>query len=223
MRKILQYAFLIILISSFGILVGRSFRVNQIPNGNVKACANCHNNPAGGGSRNPFGSTVEGGFLDGNGNVKWGPSLAAIDSDGDGFTNGEELQDPNGTWQIGQPAPGDPSLVTLPGVASDFPTSIAVLSTLPNKFELAYNYPNPFNPSTTIEFSVPEQSNVKIQIYNATGTLVSELVNDMFGAGTYRTVWNAKDNFGSYVASGFYIYRMSAGNFTQAKRMIFVK
>ena len=161
--------------------------------------------------------------MDGSGNVVWGAALAVIDSDGDGFSNGEELQDPDGAWQNGQPAPGDPSLVTNPGSPDDFPTSIAVLSTLPNKFELANNYPNPFNPSTTIEFSVPEQTDVKIAVFDVTGTLVTELVSEVFGAGTYRTVWNAKDNFGSHVASGLYIYRMSAGNFTQAKRMIFVK
>jgi hypothetical protein len=223
MKKPIQYAFLILLILSVGILIGRNFRVNQIPNGTEKRCANCHINPAGGGPRNPFGSTVEGGFLDASGNVTWGPALASIDSDGDGFTNGEELQDPEGSWQIGQPAPGDPGLVTLPGNPGDFPTPVDALPGMPGTFELANNYPNPFNPTTTIEFSVPEQSDVKIQVFDATGTLVSELVNDLYSAGTYRTKWNARDNFGSVVSSGLYIYRMSAGSFTQAKRMIFIK
>jgi hypothetical protein len=197
--------------------------VQQIPNGSENGCANCHNNPGGGGPRNAFGIDVLNQFLDNSGNVEWGPALANLDSDGDGFSNGEELQDPNGTWRTGQPAPGDPALVTNPGNASDFPTSVEILSSLPNSFELKNNYPNPFNPSTTIEFSVPEQSNVRIEVFDATGTLISELVNDVYGAGTYRTVWNARDNFGSVVSSGFYIYRMSADNFTQAKRMILIK
>lgn len=70
----------------------RSFRVSQIPNGNVNQCANCHLNPGGGGLRNTFGQAVEAGLI--SGDVDWGATLAALDSDGDGFTNGQELQDP---------------------------------------------------------------------------------------------------------------------------------
>ena len=97
----------------------RSFRVSQIPNGSVNSCANCHVNPGGGGSRNAFGQAVEAGLI--SSNVDWGPALASLDSDGDGFTNGQELQDPNGTWQTGQSAPGSASMVSKPGSASSVP------------------------------------------------------------------------------------------------------
>lgn len=111
--------------------MARSFRVNEIPNGSVNACANCHVDPNGGGPRNDFGTEIENNFLDepgASGHVQWGPELAALDSDGDGFTNGEELQDPNGEWRPGDPQPGNPDWVTLPGDANDFPSPAIIVS-----------------------------------------------------------------------------------------------
>ena len=120
MRKYISFLlFLIFIVGSF--LYGRSFRVNQIPNGTVNTCANCHVNPQGGGERNAFGKLVEARFLSqpgAAGNVLWTPLLASYDADMDGVTNGEELQDPFGMWQSGQPAPGNGSFVTLPGINS---------------------------------------------------------------------------------------------------------
>ena len=73
----------------------------------------------GGDARNPFGLTVEADFLDA-GNVVWGGELAAIDSDDDGFTNGEELGDPDGTWVVGDPDP-EVDAIYHPGDAEDHP------------------------------------------------------------------------------------------------------
>lgn len=95
--------------------------VTQIPNGSVNNCSNCHVNPAGGGTRTPFGNTVKSGFINPpglTGSVVWGPALATIDSDGDGQTNGAELQDPNGSWSVGAPQPGSAALVRNPGIAT---------------------------------------------------------------------------------------------------------
>lgn len=96
----------------------RHVRIAQIPNGSLKGCSNCHIDPAGGGPRNPFGMAVENNFLSppgSAGTVVWGPQLAALDSDGDGTTNGLELQDPGGTWTRGSLPPGTAQLVTNPG------------------------------------------------------------------------------------------------------------
>jgi len=93
----------------------RSKRVNQIPNGSVNKCANCHIDPGGGGPRNDFGIAVQSNFLDGSGNVIWSYDLAKLDSDGDGLPNGVELLDPNAEWSIGSPAPGLLDRVRLPG------------------------------------------------------------------------------------------------------------
>ena len=112
----------------------RSSRVAQIPNGGENRCANCHVNPAGGGTLSSFGQMVEESFLTepgSRGSVTWGPELAGLDADEDGFTNGEELGDPEGTWTSGDDPPGDPETVTNPADPESHPpepepTAVAV-------------------------------------------------------------------------------------------------
>ena len=102
----------------------RGQRIGQIPNGGSLGCAGCHTDPNGGGPRNSFGEMIEDGFLtssDWQGGVIWGPELAALDADGDGATNGEELGDPEGAWSTGDPDPGAAAAVTNPWDAESFP------------------------------------------------------------------------------------------------------
>ncbi len=123
MKKSLTFFIMVSVFFSITYLTGRSFRVSELPNGGEFGCANCHVSPGGGGARNDFGIEVGTNFLDppgSSGHVQWGPALAALDSDGDGVSNGVELQDPDGTWQSGDPAPGDPLLVTNPGDPASF-------------------------------------------------------------------------------------------------------
>ncbi len=86
----------------------RPARLGQVPNGLVLGCVTCHVNPGGGGVRNAFGQQVEANFLSQAGSagvVLWGPELAALDADGDGASNGEELGDPEGSWVAGDANP----------------------------------------------------------------------------------------------------------------------
>ena len=91
----------------------RFFRPGKVPNA-VDACNTCHTS-GGGTPRNPFGLDVEALVTPNGEEVFWGPELAALDSDGDGFTNGEELGDPEGTWQEGDDSPGVPADLGHPG------------------------------------------------------------------------------------------------------------
>ncbi len=201
----------------------RSKRVNQIPNGNIKRCSNCHIDPNGGGPRNAFGSTVEASYLDGNGDVIWNASLAQKDSDSDGTTNGQELQDPNGTWAIGQANPGDASLVSNPGDPNSTTKVELANGTLLEKFSLEQNFPNPFNPITTISFSIAQVENVTLRIYNSRGQVVRTLTNGFLNPGQYQVSWDGSDDLGLQLSSGVYLYRLQAGAFSKLKRMVFVR
>ena len=90
-------------------------------------------------------------------------------------------------------------------------------------FELSQNYPNPFNPSTTISFALPEASNVSLKIFNNTGQLVRELVSQEYAAGWHNIKWDAKDDSGKKVASGVYLYRISANSFTSQRKLVLMK
>jgi M6 family metalloprotease-like protein len=99
---------------------------------------------------------------------------------------------------------------------------------IPTEFILSQNYPNPFNPSTSIEFSVPVNSNVTLTIYNLLGQVVTTLVNEEVSAGHYSTVWNGADDNGFKVSSGVYLYEMkTSGNngaaYSQMKKMVLLK
>jgi len=88
----------------------------------------------------------------------------------------------------------------------------------PSKYELSQNYPNPFNPSTKISYTIPVDSRVTLQIFSVTGELVRELVNTNQSAGTYVIDFDASD-----LANGTYIYRITAGSFVQARKMLLIK
>jgi hypothetical protein len=85
------------------------------------------------------------------------------------------------------------------------------------------NYPNPFNPETTISYDVKNPAPVKIEIFNTKGQLIRTLVNETKSKGQYRIIWNGKDNNGNPVASGVYQYRMRAGDYKSSRRMMLMK
>lgn len=122
-----------------GLVIGeaeaRGQRLAQVPNSALSGCNTCHTT-GGGSPRNPFGLEVQNNFLTeagASGAVMWGPELAALDSDGDGVSNGVELGDPDGTWVPGDAdpegeifAPGDPD--STPPIPEPVATAVAASS-----------------------------------------------------------------------------------------------
>jgi len=95
---------------------------------------------------------------------------------------------------------------------------------LPKQFILHDNYPNPFNPTTNIAFSIPEASDVKIYIYNILGQTVAVIDKGHLNAGNYDIRWSGMDQLGKTLSSGIYFYEMQAGDqFKQIKKMTLVK
>ncbi len=89
--------------------------------------------------------------------------------------------------------------------------------------ELRSNYPNPFNPETTIRFSTKEAGPVALEIYNVKGQLIKQLVNEDKAAGNHTVVWNGTDQNNRPVSTGVYFYKMNAGKYSSTKKMIMMK
>ncbi len=95
--------------------------------------------------------------------------------------------------------------------------------TLPGSFSLDQNWPNPFNPSTSIKFTLPRASNIKLEIFNILGQRVIELGNGFYEAGTYSEFWDGTDSNGKNVSTGVYFYQLSAGDYNETRKMLLLK
>ena len=96
-------------------------------------------------------------------------------------------------------------------------------SAAPGKFMLAQNTPNPFNPTTTIKFSLAGSAQTKLVVYSLTGQVVRTLINGQTAAGVHSVVWDGNDNMGRPVASGVYLYRLTSGTNEMVRRMVLVR
>jgi len=97
-------------------------------------------------------------------------------------------------------------------------TGIDENDAVPRGYSLAQNYPNPFNPSTTIEYKLPEPSDVSIEVYDINGRIIAKLIDERQDAGSYRVTWNAQN-----CPTGIYFYKIQAQKFSQVKRCLLIK
>jgi hypothetical protein len=108
------------------------------------------------------------------------------------------------------------------GTVGQFPEGVANVENIsgvtPNNYSLSQNYPNPFNPSTTINFSIPNNEFVTLKVFNILGSEVATLVNENLASGSYRFNFDAQG-----LASGVYLYELNAGNFREIKKMNLLK
>jgi hypothetical protein len=94
---------------------------------------------------------------------------------------------------------------------------------VPGKFELGQNFPNPFNPETVIEYTLPSNEFVNLSVYNVLGQHVATLVNHEESAGIHSVRWNGSDDNGIPVSSGLYFYVIRAENYIERKKMVLLK
>jgi len=115
-------------------------------------------------------------------------------------------------------SPSSSTLWTVGNWKDYQPTIVANTPTSPEKFELMQNFPNPFNPTTTIKYQIPSSSLVTLKIYNILGQEIATLVNEMQNSGSYTVQFNAVR-----LASGIYLYSLHAGSYIKTKKMILMK
>ena len=95
---------------------------------------------------------------------------------------------------------------------------------LPETFELSQNFPNPFNPSTEIQFTVGKDALVSLNIYDIQGRLVSSLVdNSFYSSGSYKITWDGNNQHGTQVPSGMYMYKLVSEHQTVSRKMVLMK
>jgi len=177
----------------------------------------------------PAGGFVDGGivFLMSDGQI-----VDIVDTDIEGYYGFTNLQ--SGIYEVsaftpyGEGALDEPIELTFNNCGN---ADIVIVATsadeisnlLPERTALGQNYPNPFNAHTTISFNLQSTENVELSVYNIVGQKIVTLQNSLMNAGEHSVIWDGRDDKGNEIASGVYFYRLSAGNLTETKRMIFLK
>jgi hypothetical protein len=113
----------------------------------------------------------------------------------------------------------DPNQLSNPAVVA----GVLNLQSTPTEFALLQNFPNPFNPETTINYNLASSSDVTLQIYNVVGQVVKTLVAERQNAGRYQVRWNGTDDRGMSVSSGIYFYSIRAGKFEDVRKLMLLK
>ena len=172
-----------------------------------------------------------GGHAFGKDFIEWGTSVKPLrdyfmEKDGvDYFVDGNSMaycghnETPKDDWGVDTGARGET-------VVGDVPSAIGNAdknSNIVEKFELGNNYPNPFNPTTTISYKVPKSSDVSIVIYNSLGQKVRNLVKGTVQPGAHLVQWNGRNDAGSMMPSGIYFYVLEANNSRITKKMVLMK
>lgn len=158
----------------------------------------------------------------------WLTITSGASGTGDGTVQLQVLANPgaarSGTVRVEAPGAIDPIQDIIFNQAYDPAISEVPTELVPDKFSLAQNTPNPFNPLTEIRFAIPEDSNVELAIYDLAGRQVRRLIDQQpHSRGWYAVDWDGRNDLGRQVATGVYLYRIKAGTFVDTKRMTLMK
>ncbi|MBI2429919.1 MAG: T9SS type A sorting domain-containing protein, partial [Ignavibacteriales bacterium] len=100
---------------------------------------------------------------------------------------------------------------------------IASGGSIPTDYSLGQNFPNPFNPATTIRYNLPHSGQVTLEVFNIVGQKVATIVDQVQSAGEWSVRWNGEDASGKLVSTGLYLYRLTAGSYVSTKKMMLIK
>jgi hypothetical protein len=125
----------------------------------------------------------------------------------------------NARFEVAEGLVFDPQQLSNPAVIA----GVLNIQSTPTEFALLQNFPNPFNPETTIGYNLSESADVKLQIYNVVGQVVRTLVAEPQSAGRYQVRWNGMDDRGVPVSSGIYFYQIAAGKFQDVRKLMLLK
>lgn len=179
---------------------------SYVPNGSKFSCVTCHISTDGGKNWNKFGNEIKMNHMSA-GKPKWSTALANLDSDGDGKTNGQELQDPTGSWSNGKAQPGTLSLVTNPGDANSF-SGVEDLILAKEFIEINSIYPNPANENSQVDFRIKEAGNIKIDIFGLNGNFIENVTEEYLESGDYTLKLPLKN-----LNNGVYYLKLSIGHY----------
>lgn len=98
-----------------------------------------------------------------------------------------------------------------------------IANPIPMNFKMEQNFPNPFNPSTTIRYSISEDAKVKIIIFNTNGEQITTLVNEKLSAGEHEIIWNGTNSSGTRVPTGVYFYQLFSNQKSETKKMLLLQ
>ena len=155
--------------------------------------------------------------IDGGNNASWTKTGSGFIFQGD-FVYDTTITNPDNSSYMGKIHEVQHVVVHVMPYKSLTAVKSPLKSVLPSEYGLYQNFPNPFNPLTTIRYQIPKLSHVKLTVYDILGNLVAELVNEEKSPGEYSVSFNA-----SSLASGVYFYRIEAGNFVQSKKLMILK
>ena len=104
--------------------------------------------------------------------------------------------------------------------AIDISGTTGIDASTPSAFSLGQNYRNPFNPTTTIPFTLDLSVHVSVSVYNIVGQRVATVIDNYMSAGSHFVTWNGMDDRGNHVSAGIYLYQLSAGRHVETKKML---